>query len=72
MSVSLVGMRRDVEASRLADADHAANDESRRSVSCSQEFLGGHLLDQEVGRQTCVAIRSGESEHHAFTLCEAE
>ena len=36
----------------LEDAD----DESRSSVSCSLEFLGGHLLDQEVGRQTCVAI----------------
>ena len=55
----------------LADADHAADDESRRSVSCSQEFLGGHLLDQEVGRQTCVAISSGESEFHALTLCAA-
>ena len=33
----------------LVDADHAADDESRRSVSCSQEFLGSHLLDQEVG-----------------------
>ena len=27
-----------------AHADHAADDESRRSVSCSQEFLGGHLF----------------------------
>ena len=52
----------------LADADHAADDEGRRSVSCSQEFLDGHLLDQEVGRQTCVAIGSGESEFHVLTL----
>ena len=29
------------------------------------------LLDQEVGRQTCVAISSGESEFHASTLCAA-
>ena len=43
----------------LADADHASDDESRRSVSCSHEFLGCHLLDQEVGRQTCVALSSG-------------
>ena len=55
----------------LADADHASEDESRRSVSCPQEFLGCHLLDQEVGRQTCVAISSGESEFHAVTLCAA-
>ena len=40
----------------MADADHAGDVESRRSVSCSQEFLGGHLLDQDVGRQTCVAV----------------
>ena len=40
----------------LADADHAADDESRRSARCSQEFLGRHLLDQEVGRQTCIAM----------------
>ena len=55
----------------LADADHTAGDESRRSVSCSQEFLGCHLLDQEVGRHTCVAFSSGESEFHALTLCAA-
>ena len=48
----------------LADADHAADDEGRRSVSCSQEFLDGH-------RQTCVAIGSAESEFHALTLCVA-
>ena len=53
----------------LADADHAVDDESRRSVSWSHEFLGCHLLDQEVGRQTCVAVSSGESEFHALTLC---
>ena len=52
----------------LADTDHAADDESRRSVSWSQEFLGCHWLDQEVGRQTCVAISSGESEFHASRL----
>ena len=55
----------------LADADHAADDESRRSVRCSQEFLGCHLLDQQVGRQTCVAVSSGENEFHAVTLCAA-
>ena len=32
---------------------------------------GRHLLVQEVGRQTCVAIFSGESEFHALTLCAA-
>ena len=37
-------------------------------VSCSQEFLGCHLLDQEVGRPTCVAISSGETEFHAFVF----
>ena len=55
----------------LADADHAADDESRRSVSCSQEFLGCYLLDQEVGRQTCIAISSGEGGLHALALCAA-
>ena len=55
----------------LTDIDHASDDESRRSVSCSQEFLGCHLLDQEVGRQTCVAISFGEGEFHALTLCAA-
>ena len=51
----------------LADADHAADDESRRSVCCSQDFRGCHLLDEEVGQRTCVAISSGESELHALT-----
>ena len=40
-------------------------------MSCSQEFLGYPLLDQEVGKQTCDAISSGESEFHALTLCAA-
>ena len=40
-------------------------------MSCSQEFLGCHLLDQEVGRQTCVAMSSGESAFHALNLCAA-
>ena len=55
----------------LADVNHAADDECRRSASCSLEFLGCHLLDQEVGRQTFVAVSSGESEFHALTLCAA-
>ena len=55
----------------LADADHAADDESRRSVSCSQEFLGCHLLDQEVGRQTCVPMSSEKKRVPRFDLlCE--
>ena len=29
------------------------------------------MLDQEVGRQTCVAVSSGETEFHALTLCAA-
>ena len=44
----------------LADADHASVDESKRSVSSSQEFVGCHLLDREVRRQICVAFSSGE------------
>ena len=36
-----------------------------RGVSCSQQFLGGHLLDQEV------ATSSGEREFPALTLCAA-
>ena len=55
----------------LADADHASHDESRRSESCSEEFLGSHLLDQEVVRETCVAISSAGSEFHDLTLCAA-
>ena len=50
----------------LVDADRASDDERRRSVSCSQKFLGCYFLDQEVGRQTCVAISSGESEFGRF------
>ena len=57
-------------ADGLADADHVADDESRRSVSCSQKFLGCDLLDQEAGKQTCV-ISSRESEFHALTFCAA-
>ena len=33
--------------------------------------MTSHLMDREVGRQTCVAISSGENEFHALTLCAA-
>ena len=55
----------------LADADHASDEETRRSVSCSQEFFGGHLIDCEAIRQACIALSSGESELYALTLCSA-
>ena len=61
----------DVRVYGLADADHASDEETRRSVSCSQEFFGGHLIDCEAIRQACIALSSGESEFYALILCSA-
>ena len=35
------------------------------------QLLGFHLLDQDFGRQTCVAMSSGGSELYALILCAA-
>ena len=50
----------------LTDADWAADKESRRSVSCSAERFGQHLLEVSVAKQSVVALSSGESEFYGI------
>ena len=44
------------------DSAWAADEVTRKSVSCSTEQFGDHLLDMSVGKQSVVALSSGESE----------
>ena len=48
----------------LADADWAANTETRRSTDCVHIYLGGHLLESTSCSQQLVALSSGESEFY--------
>ena len=43
----------------LADSDHASDEETRRSVSSSQEYFGSHILDTDVNRQQTIRWRKG-------------
>ena len=55
----------------LGDADHASDEETRKSVTCIQAFLGNHLIDQEVFRQQVTALSSGEAEFYSLGSCAA-
>ena len=45
--------------------------ETQKSVSCTSERLGGHLLDSSVAKQTLVALSSGESEFNGIVRAAA-
>jgi hypothetical protein len=55
----------------LSDSDHASDEETRRSVSSSHEYFGGHLLGSDSSRQNVVAISSGEAEFYAIGFSAA-
>ena len=56
----------------LTDADWAADKESRRSVSCSTERFGQHLLEVSVAKQSVVALSSSESEFYGIVRACAQ
>ena len=55
----------------LRGTDWAADTEAWKSVSCTIERLGGHLLGCSVAKQTVVALSSGESESHGIVRTAA-
>ena len=44
------------------DTDWAADELSRKSVSCTVERYGSHMIDCSVAKQSLVALSSGEAE----------
>ena len=46
------------------DTDLAADDLTRKSVSCTVERYGSHMLDCSVAKQSLVALSSGEAEFY--------
>ena len=50
----------------LCDADHASDEETRRSTSCVQAFVGKYLIDTESVKQQVIALSSGEAEFYAI------
>ena len=44
------------------DTDWAADELTRKSVSCTVERCGSHMLDCSVSKQSLVALSSGEAE----------
>ena len=49
------------------DSDWGSCQESRKSMSSSAIRLGSHLLDTSCGKQTTMALSSGEAEYYAIT-----
>ena len=47
----------------ICDADYAGNRESRKSVSPTQIYLDGNLIESYVRSQKSIALSSGESEY---------
>ena len=48
-------------------SDWAADQATRRSMSCSVEMIGGHLLEVSCSRQRVVALSSAEAEYYSMT-----
>ena len=48
-----------------ADSDWAG-DQTAKSTSAIQEYLGMHLIESAVGQQSVVALSSGESEYYGM------
>ena len=38
------------------EADHASDEETRRSMSCPQLYVGGHLVESESCKQQVLAV----------------
>nr|GEX03672.1 hypothetical protein [Tanacetum cinerariifolium] len=56
----------------FADANHAGCQDTRRSTSCSLQFLGEMLISWSSKRQKCAAISSMEAEYIALSVCCAQ
>ena len=48
------------------DTDLAADELTRKSVSCTVERCGSHMFDCIVAKQSLVALSSGEAEFHGI------
>ena len=53
------------------DTDWAADELTRKSVSCTVERYGSHMLDCSVAKQSLVALSSGEAEFHCIVKAVA-
>ena len=49
-----------------SDTDWAADDLTRKSVSCTVERYGSHMIDCSVAKQSLVALSSGEAEFYGI------
>ena len=55
----------------LTNTDWAADTESRKSVSCTIEHHGVHLLDGSAAKEPVVALTSGKSEFYGIVRTTA-
>ena len=53
------------------DTDWAADELTRKSVSCTLERHGSHMLDCSVAKQSLVALSSGEAEFYGIVRAVA-
>ena len=56
----------------FSDSDWATNRWNRRSVSWTFQRFGKHLIDSCCGRQSLIALSSGEAEFYAMVKTAAE
>ena len=68
----LFGYQADLKTLHVyTDADWAADELTRKSVSCTVERYGSHMLDCSVAKQSVVALSSGEPEFHGIVRAVA-
>ena len=48
------------------DSDWATDEQTRRSMSCSVERFGKHIVESSCGRQSLVALSSAEAEFYSM------
>ena len=53
------------------DTDWAADELTRKSVSCTVERCGSHMIDCSVAKQSLVALSSGEAEFYGIVRAVA-
>nr|GEW28267.1 retrovirus-related Pol polyprotein from transposon TNT 1-94 [Tanacetum cinerariifolium] len=56
----------------FVNVDHAGCQDTRRSTSCSLQFLGDRLISWSLKRQKSAAISSAEAEYIALSGCFAQ
>jgi len=55
----------------FTDTDWAADEVTRKSVSCTVERYGSHMIDCSVAKQSLVALSSGEAEFYGIVRAVA-